>query len=438
MHADYTPKLRAQYDNMLACIRCGQCLPSCPTYLETHHEEESPRGRIAMARAYLEGHLTLTPDLLAHEDSCLLCDACSAVCPAGVRMEPIGLALRATVEGPRGRPLAERALRWFAFRVVLGDLGLLRLFTGLLRVAQRLGIGRLIGPRLIRWGGLSGALGLLPAVPDRFLVPEGQRWEPREPRAGSAALFAGCVMSTLFAPVQRATVRVLLAHGMAVTVPPGQGCCGALQAHNGDLAGARRLARRNVRAFVPDGEPAPVAAADADRPIVVTAAGCGAFLKHYGELMAGDPLEAAAAALAGRVRDLSEALAPLDAPAEARPLPCAVTYQEACHLAHAQRVSEPPRRLLRRLPGVRLVEMQEPALCCGSAGIYNVLHPEMADALLERKLGHIEAAGADVVVTTNPGCMLQLLAGLRRRASSVRVVHLAELLDEAYGEGEPS
>ncbi len=428
--------LRAQYDNMLACIRCGQCLMACPTYLETHHEEESPRGRIAMARAYLEGHLKLTPDLLRHEDSCLLCDACSAVCPAGVRMEPIGLAFRATVEGDRGRPLVHGAMRWFGFRVVLGDLGLLRLFAGLLRGYQRLRLGRLVGGWLERWGGLTGALGLLPAVPDRFLVPEDQRWEPRDPRGGSAALFAGCVMSTLFAPVQRAAVRSLLAHGMAVTVPAGQGCCGALQAHNGDLAGARTLARRNVRAFAPGRDPA--AAGDADGPIVVTAAGCGAFLKGYGELMAGDPLEAAAAALAGRVRDLSESLAPLDPPLNARAIRSTVTYQEACHLVHAQRVSEPPRRLLRRLPGIRLVEMQEPALCCGSAGIYNVLHPEMADALLERKLGNIEATGADLVVTTNPGCMLQLQAGLRRRASSVRVVHLAELLAEAYGEGEPS
>lgn len=255
-------------------------------------------------------------------------------------------------------------------------------------------------------------------------MPYGRTWQPPDPNGRRVALLAGCVMSTAFAEVTRATVRVLLANGYAVTLPRGQQCCGALHAHVGDLPAARALARRNIAAF-----------ADADL-VVVNAAGCGAMLKEYGHMLADDPHYAAAAkALSARVRDLTELLAGDGLRRQPGELPLTVTYQDPCHLAHAQRITAQPRELLRAIPGLRLVEMRESALCCGSAGIYNVLHPETGETLLARKLDNALATGATVIATANPGCALQLQAGLARRGAAATVRHVVELLDEAYRRG---
>jgi glycolate oxidase iron-sulfur subunit len=425
--------LGAEYENMLRCIRCGLCLSVCPTYQLTLLEEESPRGRIAMARAVTEGFLPLTPDFVRHEESCLLCEACTAICPAGVRMEELGVAVRATLAEqapPKGRRarLAQRLGFW-----LLADVGRLRRLLTLLRLYQRSGAQALVRRSgLLRLLGMADAEAYLPRLDAPFLVPHGQTWEPRGPERGRVALFAGCVMATAFAATDRATARVLAANGMRVEATAGQGCCGALHAHGGDRAAAQALARQNVAAFEAGGYDA----------VVVNAAGCGAMLKEYGHLLQDDPAWAErAAAFAGRVRDLTEYLAAIGPVPPAGRVEATVTYQDPCHLAHAQRVRRQPRALLGQIPGLRLVEMAESDLCCGSAGVYNLTHAATAEQLQDRKLDNVAATGAPVVVTANPGCLLQLQAGAARRGLAVQVRHIADVLDEAYrvgpGAGQP-
>lgn len=421
--------LRPEYGNMLNCIRCGLCLSVCPTYQLTLAEEESPRGRIAMARAVTEGYLDLTPDFVEHEESCLLCEACTAICPAGVRMEELGVPLRAVLAERAPRSLPERVLRWLVFRQVFTDLGRFRLLAGLLRLYQRTGLQALARRSgLLRLLGLAQTEAYLPRIGGEFLVPAGQTWEPAGPARRTVALFAGCIMSTAFADTDRATARVLAANGCRVEATPGQGCCGALHAHSGERELARALARRNVAAFE----------AGQHDAIVVNAAGCGAMLKEYSHLLADDPEWAERArAFSARVRDFTELLAEIGPTPPARSVPLTVTYQDPCHLAHAQRVRQQPRQLLKLVPGLKLVEMNESDLCCGSAGIYNVTHPAMADQLQARKLENAAATGAPVVVTANPGCQIQLQAGAAARGLKLDVRHIADLLDEAYGPPGP-
>ncbi len=415
-------RMAAQYTNMQACVRCGLCNSVCPTYQQSFLEYEGPRGRIAMAKALVEGHLDITDDLVAHWDTCILCDACSAICPAGVRMEPIGQSLRAAVGETKGYAhgrVMNALLRW-----ALPNLKVLRAAVTLGGVYQRTGLGR-----LARSLGLEQALGLaelvemLPPVESEPLVPSGQVWEPVGEHRATVALLAGCYMSAVFGETDRATARVLAANGCRVIVPAGQGCCGSLHAHRGELATAHELARRNIDAF----ERAQVDA------IVVNAAGCGNTLKHYGAYLSDDPsYEAKAAAFANKVRDFSEFLMELGPRPPQRALPWRVTYQEPCHLANAQRVREAPRALLRLLPGLELREMREPSLCCGAGAMYNLTQPESSLGLRERKLRNAEATEAEVIVTANPGCHVQLGQGLRESGAPMRVMHIADVLDQAY------
>jgi glycolate oxidase iron-sulfur subunit len=415
--------LRAQYDNMQSCIRCGLCLSACPTYQISFAEEEGPRGRIALARGFVEGHLDLSDDLVRHQETCLLCEACTAICPAGVQMEPIGTALRAVI-GERPRPRWSRAVRFAVFERIFADMGRFRSVCGVARVYQRSGmrwLARRLG--LLRLLHLRELEALLPEMDSQFFTPNGQVWKERGPSRGRAALFAGCIMSTAFAETDRATVRVLVQNGIETTACPGQGCCGALHLHSGEIEGARSLARRNIDAFATMGE----------APIVVNAAGCGSTMKGYGHLLSGDPNYAEPAqAFAGRVRDASEFLEALPLIPPTRPIEQVVTLQEPCHLAHAQKIRVAPRTLLGAIPALRLVEMGESALCCGSAGIYNVTQPAKSAELLERKLDCVLATEAQTVATANPGCFLQLQAGLKARHSAVQVRHVIDLLDEAY------
>lgn len=415
--------LESEYDNMLSCIRCGLCHSVCPTYQQSFVEPEGPRGRIAIARALVEGHLDITPDLLTHWDNCLLCDACSAICPSGVRMEPIGLALRGAVVEAQGSTAGfgvQTGMRW-----LLPDMGRLRAVAGLGRFYQNSGLRALArGSGLLKLLGLEAVESLLPPIEFPPLVPQGQVWEAQDKPRATVALLAGCVMSTLFAETDRATARVLAANGCQVRLTAGQGCCGALHAHRGELRLAQELARRNIDAF----EQEPVDA------IIVNAAGCGATMKQYGHLLQDDPAYAERAArFAARVRDFSEYLDALGPYPLSREVKLRVTYQEPCHLAHAQRVREAPRKLLRAIPGLELVEMAESALCCGSGALYNVTQPDSSAGLQARKLRNAEAVGAEIIVTANPGCFIQLSQGLREAGSSLRVIHIADLLDMAYG-----
>jgi glycolate oxidase iron-sulfur subunit len=403
--------LVAEYDNMLCCIRCAACLTSCPTYVVTHKEEEGPRGRIAIMRAIVEGHLEVTPDAVEHLDNCVLCEACTNVCPAGVQMESMGMAFRASRSAPGAghrRPLAAR----IAFRWLFGELGHFRILARLIWMYQRSGVQFLVrSSGVLRWLGLQAMESMLPNVPARFVVPRGQTLGQGQ----RVQVFAGCMMSTAFATTTEATARLIVEFGCQAELTRGQVCCGALQAHSGALERAREMARQNIDAF-----------GESDAPIVVNAAGCGSMLKHYSHLL---PDEPRAAALSARVRDVSEFLAlrqPNHAPRE---VPLTVTLQDACHLLHAQRISEAPRKLLRSIPGLEVCEMPEPEICCGSGAMYNVSHPALSAQLQQRKCANIVASGSKVVVTGNPGCFVQIQAGLPK---DIRVRHIVDVLAEAY------
>ncbi len=415
-----------------ACVHCGLCLSACPTYRETGLEQYSPRGRIYLMKAVADGRIGMESEVFQEQmGACLNCRACEAVCPSGVLYGQILESSRTQIEQARsgGRlaphPWPVRLLRFGAFGILFRRLSLFRLFSRLMWLYQKSG-----AQTLARRSGLLQALqlneteALLPPISDRFSVPQGQTFPAEGHERFTVALVTGCIMSTAFAEVHEATIRVLRKNGCTVILPPAQGCCGALHAHGGDLEGARALARRNIAAFEGLGLDA----------IIVNAAGCGSTLKEYGHLLHDDPQWASRAGrFAARVKDVTEFLAAIDLNvADLRPLNVTVTYQEPCHLAHAQRISAQPRMLLRAVPGLTLREMQESSLCCGSAGIYNVTRPEMAARLGERKLEHAAATGADIIVTANPGCHLQLESGLRRRGSATRVRHIVEVLDEAY------
>ncbi|MCC6627211.1 MAG: 4Fe-4S dicluster domain-containing protein [Chloroflexi bacterium] len=416
-----------------ACVRCGFCLPTCPTYAELAVETSSPRGRLALMKAVGQGRLALdSPGFVHQMYECLGCRACEAVCPSGVQYGALLEAARDQIERHVARPGWVRLVRAVVFGALFRDLRVFRGVAATARLYQRSGLQRLVrASGVLRLLGLDTMEALLPPMARHFVIPRGQSFSPAAgPVTRRVALVSGCIMSTAYAEIDRATARVLAANGCEVIVPAGQECCGALHVHAGDLEGGRMLARRNIDAFERAG-------ADLDA-IVINAAGCGAALKEYGHLLHDDPTYAArAAAFSARVKDISEFLASLPLDPRMGALDLTVTYQEPCHLVHAQRIAGPPRAVLSAIPGVRLVEMAESSLCCGSAGVYNVTQPALSRRLMERKSGHALASGADVVVSANPGCLLQLQAGLRAAgaADRVRVRHVVELLDEAYRRG---
>jgi glycolate oxidase iron-sulfur subunit len=415
-------------DLIRACVHCGMCLPSCPTYRLTGQEMSSPRGRLWLMRAVGEGRLDLLDPIFDEQMyQCLNCRACEAVCPSGVHYGPLVEAARAQLEQHRPRPVPERALRFVALEWLFADARRLRALVAGLRFYQRSGLEGLIRRSgVLDLVGMASLEAMMPPVSRRSLVPGQERWS--SPAAdgrsrGTAFLFNGCVMGTVFADTNRAAARVMAQNGANVEVPVGQLCCGALHVHAGIMEPARRLARRNIEAF-----------GDGDEAIVVTAAGCGAALKEYGYLLKDDSVYAERAARFGaRVRDVTEYVAAVDVKPGTNSVSKTVTYQEPCHLAHAQRISAQPRKLLRAIPGLKLVEMRESSLCCGSAGIYNLIRRQMAEDLGDRKARNAIATGADEVVTANPGCAMQLRASLARNGSTAPVRHVVELLDETYG-----
>ncbi len=422
-------------DILQRCIRCGLCLPTCPTYVETWNESSSPRGRIHLIASVADGSLPVDePSFTEQMYQCLDCRACEAVCPSGVEYGQLVETARTQIERAMPRPLWQRTGRAAIFDGIFGSMDRFRFVSSLARLYERSGARRLAQRSgLLRALRLDALEALLPEMSAPFLTPAGQVYPPlpgSTPR-GRLALFAGCVMSTVFAATDRATIRVLTRNGYEVVLPGSQQCCGALTIHAGERDRARELAIRNILAFEESGA----------EFIVVNAAGCGAELKEYGELMADEPAWCErAAAFSAKVRDVTEVLGVLqrEGTLDTRfePLPLRVTYQEPCHLAHAQRISMQPRALLRVIPELELVEMEEASLCCGSAGIYNVTRPEMAGKLGDRKVRNIQATEADAVVTANPGCYLQLRSSLRKAGTELPVVHLVDVLDAAYS-GKP-
>ncbi len=405
------------FEGLAKCVHCGLCLPHCPTFRVLRLEPDSPRGRLHLMRALTSGRTGPEPRALKHLDLCLLCRHCEAVCPSGVPFGHLMQMMRAELQpsGPAWwvvRRLASRAIirPWpmLAAHWLLRAAGNLPMPLSLLRRAAP---------------GASLLMALAQAPKGAPYLRRGLLARPKGEGRGRVALLLGCVVPYLTPQTHMATVALLARAGLEVVAPEGQTCCGALSAHIGDLATARRLARRNIDAFLGNDVQA----------IVVNAAGCGAMLKEYPHLLAHDrryrPL---AERFASLVRDVTELLAQMPLPPPPRALPMDVTYQDPCHLAHAQGIREAPRRLLRMIPGIRLVEMESPDECCGSAGIYNLIHPHMASSLARRRMAQVMATGAQVVATANVGCALQLQAAVRLYGRGLRVAHVVELLHQAY------
>ena len=420
------------YDELLACVHCGFCLPTCPTYAELGQEPDSPRGRIYLIKSLADGRIALTDSVAEHLALCLSCRACESACPSGVRYGHLIEATRAEVERRRpGSPL-RRLVRHLAFTVVLPRPGVLRLIAAALRLYPRTGVQALVrrsGVLRLLPAALAASEALLPPLPPaaaRGPLPEVV--PARGPRLRRLGFLHGCVQDVVFRAHNEATIRLLTRNGAEVVIPRAQRCCGALHAHAGEPERARALARENIAAFE-------AAAVDA---VVVNAAGCGAHLRGYVHLLRDDPAwRARAAAFERAVVDVTEVLAQRPLTGPLGPLPMRVTYHDPCHLAHGQQVREAPRALLRAVPGLELVELREAEMCCGSAGSYNLAEPVMARRLLERKVSHLQATGATAVVTANPGCILQLAAGVRQRGLPMEVLHVVELLDRAYAAAEP-
>jgi glycolate oxidase iron-sulfur subunit len=405
------------------CVHCGLCLNACPTYRELHVEMDSPRGRIYQMAQVAAG-APITESYLEHIDLCLACRACETACPSGVKYGRLVEAARADIENRTRRPLASRILRSFVYEHLLPS----RFMTRVAANVTALGLG---ATRVLRLK-LPGRLGRLTALAPKterpfFYRHIGRVFPAQGDRKYRVAFLSGCIANVCFARLNEATVRVLQANGCEVSVPAEQTCCGALHVHAGLRDPARRLARRNIDAIL-----------SAEREgsfdaIVTNAGGCGSTLKEYDELLEGHPQYAARALkFVARMKDVNEFLASIELNPRMREVRAKITYQDSCHLAHGQRVRSAPRDLLKRVPGLELKEMALSDSCCGSAGIYNVVHTDMSMALLEKKMAAINATGADRIVTANPGCMLQLRAGVEKWGRGQRVSHVIEILDEAY------
>jgi glycolate oxidase iron-sulfur subunit len=398
-----------------ACVHCGFCLPTCPTYALWGEEMDSPRGRIYLMKAGLEERTEMSPSFVQHFDTCLGCMACVTACPSGVQYAPLIEATRGQIERKHDRPLGDRLFRSAIFaifphparlRLALAPLVLLGSWIRRLPLPARLRDMLSLAPK-VTWSSMHRE------VPERTPAIGERRM--------TIGLLTGCVQRVMFGHVNQATARVLAAEGCDVVAPNDQECCGALALHAGRLDEARAFARRTIDTFERAGV----------ESIAVNAAGCGSSMKEYGHLLADDPAWAERARVfSARVRDVSEIVSSL-APARAirHPMPLRVAYHDACHLAHAQGVRQPPRDLLRSIPGVELVPFAEQDICCGSAGIYNLVEPEAARQLGDRKLGHAAAVAPDVVATGNPGCILQISAAAERAGTPMRVLHPVELLD---------
>jgi glycolate oxidase iron-sulfur subunit len=408
------------------------CLNACPTYRELGVEMDSPRGRIYQMVQVAEGQ-PISPSYREHIDLCLACRGCETACPSGVQYGRLVEAARAEIEAATVRPWLSRTLRNFVFRKLLPSPGLLTAagammymyqISGLQKVLRGTGLINLLGP-------LAAKEALAPGVQIPFFFRQiGKTFPAEGQRKYRVALMAGCIANISFGRLNEATVRVLQKNGCEVVVPFGQTCCGALHVHAGIRDEARKLARQNIDAVLKGGFDA----------VISNSSGCGSNLKEYDELLEHDPAYAEKARkFKSLVKDVNEFLASIELNRNMGTLDLTVTYQDSCHLVHGQKIRNAPRQLLRAIPGVTFREMPLSDVCCGSAGIYNVLHTQLSMDILGKKMIGVNSSKAEVIATANPGCMLQLEAGVRKWGSGQRVVHVVELLDEAYSSaGEQS
>lgn len=450
------------YDLMRQCIHCGFCLPTCPTYAVLGTEMDSPRGRIYQMQAVAEERMPISADFVEHMYCCLGCRACETACPSGVQFGKLIEAAREQIQlettsrqvtaapslafPPQEEKsdavsvvhpqttFAESMLRHFFFDAMLPSRLLTSLVFAGLKMYQRSGL-----QHFARASGLLQAIDNLPTpfrgqltTPEALMPQASGDLLPRPlpevtpasgPRRYRVGFISGCIMDQVYRDINEATIRVLAANGCEVITPVSQQCCGALHVHAGEGERGRQLARYNIEVFERY-------SCDA---IVINSAGCGSNLKEYEHLLRDDPVYAERArAFSALVKDVSEFLIDIDAPANMGELSCTVAYHDACHLAHGQKIRQQPRQLLKRIPGLKLVDLKEADWCCGSAGIYNITNQEMARKLLERKMQNIIASGASIIATGNPGCMMQIALGARERNLALRVVHPVQLLDEAH------
>lgn len=412
------------YDKSLACIHCGLCLSSCPTYLESGNENDSPRGRIYLMRAMHDGRLPVAESTVRHIDLCLGCRACEAACPSGVHYGELLEATRDHVEKRYSRSLYQNFLRRVVIEKIFPIPWRMKLLLAPGRLIKTSGLDRVL-PKFLR-----ESLALIPSQLSSVKLRE--QYPVTKPR-GRVGFISGCVMNVMFGETNLASIELLNRAGYDVMVPKAQGCCGALFAHGGNLARARESAKRNIEAFEREQLDA----------IIINAAGCGSTLKEYGHLLQNDPAWAKRGeAFSQKVKDITEWLAmsvggagnfggaSSTSPRDDMLAMERVTYHDACHLAHAQRISKPPRELVKAVAGKNFIELPESDVCCGSAGSYNLTEPEMAARLQQRKVQNILKTGAHVVVTSNPGCILQIQAGLAQAGAKIRVQHIADFLLE--------
>ena len=415
---------KIDYRRFQDCIHCGLCTASCPTYVETGNENDSPRGRIYLMRAVTDGRLGLTEPVRNHLDLCLDCRACETACPSGVRygqlIEPFKVAMQASAppaaKASRLHTLILHHLFPYSKRVKFALLpARVMQKLGLMRLMDKVGFTKLLPQSLQRMQAmlpkLEGRGARLPEV----LPPIG-------PKRARVALFLGCVADAMYPETNAATARVLQRNGCEVVIPRAQVCCGAIHYHSGSEAPALEFARANMDAMRPE---------DYDA-IIVNAAGCGAMMKDYAHLLPAADHDRAKAFVA-KVRDISEFLMQVGPIAPTQPIAKTVVYHDACHLCHAQGVRNQPRQLLGMIPGLKLVPLEESEICCGAAGTYNLTQPEMSERLGKRKMDFLEQSGAEIVATGNIGCILQIARKIRERGDKMTVVHPIDLLDRAYG-----
>ncbi|HEY1242623.1 MAG TPA: heterodisulfide reductase-related iron-sulfur binding cluster [Bryobacteraceae bacterium] len=420
-HSAYSP----QQVDLDRCVHCGLCINACPTYRELGIEMDSPRGRIYQMVQVANGE-PITASYREHIGLCLACRGCETACPSGVQYGRLVEAARAEIESRVRRGLFSRMVRGFAFRRVLPSRTALTIAGSFVYLYEACGLRALVrGLGILKMLGRLGDIERLapPAEPPFFFSQIGRTFPASGTRRYRVAFLAGCIANVSFARLNEATVRVLQKNGCEVVVPEGQGCCGALHVHAGLREEARQLARRNLDAFT---------AGDYDA-IITNAAGCGSTLKEYDELLHDDPSYLLKArAFQTLMRDVTEFLGSIELNPDLGPIDSTVTYQDSCHLAHGQKIRIAPRQLLARIPQLQFREMPLADICCGSAGIYNIVQNAMSMQILERKMESVNSTGAGLIATANPGCMLQLQAGVRIHGSGQRVMHVVELLDLAY------
>jgi glycolate oxidase iron-sulfur subunit len=412
------------YEDFSRCVHCGLCLNHCPTYRLWKLEADSPRGRIRQMLLVEQGELPMSPAFVDHIDKCLDCRSCETACPSGVNYGKLVEHARTRIEQHYQRPLPARLARDFVYRRLLPYPERIAMAAKFLRFYQRSGLQAAArGTGILKLLGLSDREQLLPTIDSKLFFEQlGKTFPPQGKRRARVAFFAGCIANVTFTALNEATIRVLTANGCEVVVPGGQFCCGALAAHAGVRDVARDLARRNLTAF---------ACGEFDA-LVTNAAGCGSTLKEYAHLFAPEEPEfAAAAAFAKKTRDVTEFLAALGLSAPLKPLPVRVTYQDSCHLLHGQKIREAPRQLLRQIPGLEFVELPFADICCGSAGVYNVTQTKASLDLLEEKMDYAKSTKAQIIATANPGCLLQLRAGVQLHKTGQEVLHVIELLGRA-------